>query len=434
MTQQDFFELFSVPKREKQKLEEIISNLLILDLPEMSELEYVNKRGSTTWVELFFSSIRIKDKKYIQVILVDITERKLADNIIKEENRRLRELNEMKKNLTAQASEKLKNPLSFMSKASNLLIDNYKDKLDDDALRLLELIKNGGETSMNLVGKIVDISRIETDTFYLNKQTESITIMLKESINAVFSTIEKNSIVLNLDLSEDLYSYVDRLRIEQAFKEILVNIIKYTSKDEKITISINKVDNYGEIIIKGIFKDLTDNILNFDLHYSKEIIELHEGQINIDKQIESNEVIVKVRLPIKNWREALLQLYVIYKSGIPLYYHSFDKSKNGHDTSLISGGIIGLMTILKAIIKGERQIRSIDHGDRTIIFESNKTTDIIFVLIVKENLIVFERKLGALIEEFDKEYKHLVDRIEDSSAEQEHWETLETLINKYYGN
>ena len=90
------------------------------------------------------------------------------------------------------------------------------------------------------------------------------------------------------------------------------------------------------------------------------------------------------------------------------------------------------MTILKAILQGDTQIKSIDHGDRTIIFDSNITEDIIFVLIVKENMTIFEKKLELLISEFDETYADLVEDIDNTSCDTGNWEHLGDLVKKQF--
>ena len=91
------------------------------------------------------------------------------------------------------------------------------------------------------------------------------------------------------------------------------------------------------------------------------------------------------------------------------------------------------MAILKEVVQGDKFIKIIDHGDRKIIFEMNKTNEIIFALIVKDNLTIFHRKFFSLIEEFDKTYKELVENIEESCIVADNWENLESLIKKHFG-
>jgi len=427
--QKSFYEIFSAKEEIKSTLEEVISNVLLFNFSEITNLEFLNQKGSLTWVELFFSSIKIKNETFIQVILLDITERRLAENIIQEENKRLRELDDIKKSLTSRTSEQLKSPLSVMTNASDILLNTYKDKLDPGAIKLLEIIKNGGEKSLDLVGKIVKISNIESDNLVLNKQTENLSEIILDSLNSISN--EKKSIKVNpnLNLSEDLFSDVDKIRLKQAIEEILTFTVK-NNDNNAITISLQESKNFGEIRIHSTFNQRIKKSLLQEVILSKEIIELHDGQMLLENI--GNDSIINLMLPLKNWRKALIQLFIIHNSGVPLYDKSFNNIENIHDTTLISGGIIGLMTILKAILQGDTQIKSIDHGDRTIIFNSNISEDIIFVLIVNENMVIFEKKLALLISEFDENYADVVEDINNTISDSDNWEHLGDLVKKHF--
>lgn len=427
--QKSFYEIFSAKEDIKAKLEEIISNVLLFNFSEITNLEFLNQKGSLTWVELFFSSIKIKNEMFIQVILLDITERRLAENIIQEENKRLRELDDVKKSLTTRTSEQLKSPLSVMTNASSILLNTYKDKLDPGAIKLLEIIKNGGEKSLDLVGRIVKISNIESDNLVLNKQIENLSEIIFDSLNSIQNEKKRIKINHNLNLSEDLFSDVDKIRLKQAIEEILTFLAK-NNDNNPITITLQESKNFGEIRIHSTFSQSIKKDLLQEVTFSKEIIKLHDGQVLLENI--GNDSIFSIMLPLKNWRKALIQLYIIHNSGVPLYDESFNNIEKSRDTTLISGGIIGLMTILKAILQGDTQIKSIDHGDRTIIFNSNITEDIIFVLIVKEKMIIFEKKLALIISEFDETYLRLVEDNNDTISDSENWEYLEDLVKKHF--
>ncbi len=440
LVNKDFFKIFNIKKTQRVSIFEIMQNIKNLDLSEITEFKFLNKDNDEIWVEAFFSSVKIGNKKYIQIILQDITERKLAENIIQEENERLRKLDQVKQKLTAQTSEELKSPLSIMSGASELLLTSYKDKLDQDAIKLLEMIRKGGERSMSLVEKIVDISRIESDTFELNLQTESLIDIIKESIDEISNRIENNKTILNLDLAEDLYSEVDKLSIQQVIKDLLLNALKNRQKTHEISISLYKNSSFAEISIKNTVSGLKEKKFNkkisqeslLGFHLSKEIVERHGGQILIDSVGSKEGSLFIIRLPIKDWRESLMHIYILYKHGLPLYSHSFLIEAENYDSIIVSGGIVGMITILKEIIKGEKQIRTIDHGDRNLMFKTNKTKDIIFALVVKENLKVFHKKLDILIEEFDKDYADLVRDIRNTCSVAANWKNLKFLVEKYF--
>ena len=90
------------------------------------------------------------------------------------------------------------------------------------------------------------------------------------------------------------------------------------------------------------------------------------------------------------------------------------------------------MNILKEIIKGEQKVRTIDHGDRKIVFELNRTEDIVFVLIVKEENAVIWKKLYALIKNFDDYYKEQIKDIKKTCMISHNWLGTQNLIEKHF--
>lgn len=424
LDQKSFYEIFTLDDDTTANLEEIIGNVLLFNFSEITDLEFVIDKG-TTWIEFFFSSIKIKSDKYIQLILLDITERKLAEKIIQEENKKLRELDDLKKNMTTRASEQLKSPLSVMANASEILLNTYKDKLDPGAIKLLEIIKNGGEKSLDLVGKIEKISNYKSDNLVLNKQTENLSEIINKSLNSICESNTDLKLNNILEIPNDLYSDVDKIRLQHAIDDILM-FIASNNDNREITIKLKDSNDYGQIIFQSSLNENRKSKNIQDISFSKELIELHKGHLFVDNSS------ITILLPLKNWKNGLIQLYIIYKSGVPLYDKSFNSNQKNRDTSLISGGIIGLMTILKAILQGDTQIKSIDHGDRTIIFDSNNNDEIIFVLIVKENMELYQTKLTSLISEFDRIYINLVNDIDNTCSDSTNWESLGELVLKYF--
>ena len=431
----NILDVFNWSSKKKKKIENIINDVLSFNLREIKEFKYKNSKDQDEWMEIFFSSVLIEGEKYVQLIIQDITEKKLAEGIIREENKKLHQLNEIKKRLTAKTSEELTSPLNVVANASEFLLNSYKDKLDQDAVQLLELINNLGNQSINLVEKMLDISKIEADKFPLQKHTISIIEIIKESINDVMEYMKNVDVNIKLEIIQDVYASVDRLRFEQVIKDLLLNAIKYTPKKGDIIVNILRVNNHVEITIetpkKIPFDDVKESYIEFN--FSKEIIEKHKGQLIVENSNVSKGSKFIIKLPIKNWTELLIHLYIIYKAGIPLYDHTFvNIDAKNHPSSLVSGGIIGMVTILKEIVHSEKQLRTIDSGDRKIMFRYNNTEDIIFVLIVKEDLIIFEKKLDMIITDFDKIYKDLIEDIDNTSNLMSNWKNLDILVEKYF--
>jgi len=145
-------------------------------------------------------------------------------------------------------------------------------------------------------------------------------------------------------------------------------------------------------------------------------------------------------LPSKEqeWKKFLIHMYIIHNSGILLYEHRFikespDTKKKDVSADLKAGGIIGVKNILKEIVRGEKEIRTIDHGDRLLILKLNSTGNVVFALVVKDESIVIRKKLDSIMEEFDKSYSQFTDDVNLGGLDMRIFNPIKFLARKYFG-
>jgi len=110
-----------------------------------------------------------------------------------------------------------------------------------------------------------------------------------------------------------------------------------------------------------------------------------------------------------HWREDLNHLYVIHNSGLSLYDYIFSNEKLA-SIGLVGGGFIGIVTILKEITKGKKKLRTIDHGDRKLLFQWDDKEKIIFIMIISKDLMILREKLSLFSKLFIKKYNHLIEK------------------------
>ena len=90
-----------------------------------------------------------------------------------------------------------------------------------------------------------------------------------------------------------------------------------------------------------------------------------------------------------NWPESLIKLYIIHESGILIHEYTFKESEETIDSDLVSGGIVGLVEMLREITKENTRLRTIDHGTKKLIFRVERIGKSDIVLMVEyESLIV----------------------------------------------
>ena len=131
-----------------------------------------------------------------------------------------------------------------------------------------------------------------------------------------------------------------------------------------------------------------------------------------------------------SWPDSLIHLYIIHNSGLLLYEHEFKEQKDVAASDLVSGGLIGLVSILKEITKGKQALRIIDHGDKKLLFQWGSQEKVVFVLVIERELIVLRHKLSsfadAFVERFSRELKHF------SGVDDSLWKPCIELIQLYF--
>ncbi|MFX1276390.1 MAG: hypothetical protein ACFFBP_04475 [Promethearchaeota archaeon] len=107
----------------------------------------------------------------------------------------------------------------------------------------------------------------------------------------------------------------------------------------------------------------------------------------------------------QNWPEDLLRLYVIHESGLLLYEYAFTNvEKDLTDSDLVSGGFIGLISMLEEITKETQHLRIIDHGGKKILFGYSSNKSVIFALVLLDDLRVLRHKLDYFINDLEEQF------------------------------
>lgn len=289
------------------------------------DIQVFRKDGELIWVNLQASLVRLGGETFVQIIMYNITKRKKADLLIKEEVNKLKELDQIRKDLISRVSHELKTPLVSVISGSELLLNNFKEKKMIEELELLEIIQKGGKRLKHLVENLLDISRIESNKFNLEKKEDDLTDIINEITNDMKYLIRERKLTLNIEQPESIHINVDRIRIEQVITNLLLNAIKNTPPMGNITIKLQKKENWAELLVidtgVGLTKEEMNLIFNrfgkierygqgleyidiqgsgLGLFISKEIIDLHGGHIRAESEGRNKGSIFIVKLPIQN--------------------------------------------------------------------------------------------------------------------------------------
>ncbi len=212
------------------------------------------------------------------------------------------EYNKIKDKFLDNVGHELKTPLNGIMGFSELLLD--KKGFDDDTMESLEIIHRNSKNMALLIDELLTMVKIREKTLRIEKSKASLNVLVK-SASCIIKPIIKEEVELKINyLEEDLDVILDEGKINQCLINILNNSCKFTQKGE---IEISVYTNEGHIFFKirdtgyGIPGEKLEMIFNRfsrieDTHHSvvglglglaitKEIIDQHKGEINVESEL-----------------------------------------------------------------------------------------------------------------------------------------------------
>jgi two-component system sensor histidine kinase KdpD len=218
----------------------------------------------------------------------------------KAENRTrvLEESDRLKTAILSSVSHDLRTPLASIQAAASSLYDSSVSLEPEAKVELQSLLLEETEHLNQLVGNLLNMSRIEAGALKLQKQWNSMADIIDTVVGRI--QFKKFSQRFQVDVSEDLpLVQLDAVLIEQVFINLISNSLKYTPSDSQITIRAFVADpawmqitllNQGPPIPKEHLEHIFEKFYTYPgmrqvsstglgLSICKGIVEAHGGRI-----------------------------------------------------------------------------------------------------------------------------------------------------------
>ncbi|HET6800376.1 MAG TPA: HAMP domain-containing sensor histidine kinase [Nitrososphaeraceae archaeon] len=210
-------------------------------------------------------------------------------------NEQLKLHDKMQKEFINIASHEMKTPTQAILGMSGLL-QYYPEKKDE----LIEIIRRNAKRLQTLTNDILDVTRIESQTFQLEKERFNIYDLLADVTKDYRERIKSDNKNLELlyeqqNIKRPILVEADKGRINQVLSNLLNNALKFTDEGH-IVVDAYESNNKKDIIVSiidtgsGINKDIFTKLFSkfttkssqgtgLGLFISKSIIEAHGGKI-----------------------------------------------------------------------------------------------------------------------------------------------------------
>ena len=194
------------------------------------EITAIRKSGEEFPIELSITPIKTKDSSFFAAFIRDITDRKTSERDLLESKEAAERANVAKTQFLANMSHEIRTPLGVIQGFAELLQDH--SSLPEEQKKWVETIRRNTHLLTNVIGEILDLSRVEADKLDI----ESLVFSLKELLDDVSSSMrfkaEEKTIAFHIAIDEDIPALIktDPTRLRQILLNLIGNAIKFTEK------------------------------------------------------------------------------------------------------------------------------------------------------------------------------------------------------------
>jgi PAS domain S-box-containing protein len=215
-----------------------------------TQYRQLHKNGG--WVYLEAYGTNQLDNPEIKSIILnvrDVTERKQAEQIIKENEIKLRELNFAKDKLFSIIAHDLRSPFQNIIGLSQLLIGDEKEGYVAQSEMYADLINSTARDTLVLLDNLLNWAKSQTGQLSFNPKKTILSSIIREGINISNSRAFFKNISLNINQPENVEVYADENMVMLILRNLITNAIKFTNPGGKIDVNVIPGIKYVEISI-----------------------------------------------------------------------------------------------------------------------------------------------------------------------------------------
>ena len=275
------------------------------------EYRIKNRDGEIKWIweilqELPANSRIPGETGKVQGIIRDITERKMAEEILKLKLEELARSNAELEQFAYVSSHDLQEPLRMISSYLQLLQRRYQGKLDDKADKYIYFAVDGAARMQTLINDLLEFSRVATRA--KEPEPTDSEFILNQTLSNLELYIRQNNASVSHDPLPEVIA--DSTQLAQVFQNLIINGIKFNSgarprihisserkaKEWIFSVKDNGIGidpQYAEKIFE-VFKRLHNKEkypgTGIGLAICKKIIELHGGRIWVESELDKGTI------------------------------------------------------------------------------------------------------------------------------------------------
>ncbi|MFZ6045237.1 response regulator [Pseudomonas sp. CR3202] len=198
------------------------------------ELFGQHRDGQMIPLEVGLSPIRAGRETLVQAVIIDISERKAAEQRLRDQAEQLMLANRYKSEFLANMSHELRTPLNSILILSDQLRQNMVGNLTEKQTRHADIIHRAGGDLLQLINDVLDLAKVEAGRMQLKLEPLNIQDMLAELDGSLRPMAEIKGLRLSSHVQAGVPRVIhsDRVRLHQILRNLLSNALKFTEQGD----------------------------------------------------------------------------------------------------------------------------------------------------------------------------------------------------------
>ena len=217
---------------------------------------------------------------------------------------RLKEVDRLKSGIVANVSHELRTPLASIKAYTELLLEGLEG--EDGALRkrFLAVINEETDKLAELIGNLLDLSRLEAGRLEVRGEHLAVAEILREVVASLDVQAREKGVTVHLDLPADLHPlWADREMMKTVVRNLLSNAIKFSREGGRVDLAAREraghlvldVVDQGVGIPKEDMPHLFEKFYRSELARRSGIVGTGLGLVLVKEAVEAHKGYIEVK-------------------------------------------------------------------------------------------------------------------------------------------